>query len=349
MNLTDGVCQCNRELFVYNEKKLECECENGYFREGNECLQCEHGCYSCLDDKNCLIPQAGFYINDGRTSLCHETCYQCYGNAPDACTSCYQDQNLVDGICVCPSGKYFHEGNCLNCTENCVECESSVTCITCSKNYNLGIDSKNCTLPASSSSNKIKTILKQSTSFLVYFSSIYTTVSASFTKSPSIVWTTINTVQLLCYIPLQNIPIPNTLYTFFRTLQPISLIPNIFEIYKILDCVHENQNSKFIKYGYKCTYFVTNTGEVIFAFGLSILYLIFVYILYLITCGKVKAFIARQLKKYKWSYIVRFWIEGYLDIAIPCLITLNNVRNIQLSVETSKDLINSTIGFVFAV
>ena len=327
MILNNGNCECDQNFSKYNEDTQECECLDGLFKVNNQCEICQIGCAKCTNNLNCTVPSSGYYINNGIPEKCHSDCKECLGGQNTNCLECFNDQILVNGLCECPIGSYRNELNCIDCIYKCINCTSSTNCNECEKNYIFDYNTFECILDQNST-DILSSSVSILTSLVGYLGIITSIASASFSNNPSFVWTTINTVQLLCYIPLQNIEIPNKLYVFFRGLQPISLIINILKVYNLYDCESEGLNSKFVKYGYKCKYFITNIGEVLLAFGLSILYLILVYVLYLVTCSKVKYFLAKKLKEYKWSYIVRFWIEGYLDIAIPCIITLNNVRNI---------------------
>ena len=342
MIFIDQKCVCPDEFISVSGT---CECSLNHYKLNGTCTECLVGCDQCLSDLMCTEPTSGYYIDSGIPYPCDKSCFECTGPSFNNCLACATPKILNNSTCVCPDGQYLLNSKCIWCAENCKKCSSKIYCEVCKEPYLL--DSSNKCFKSAPQEPYTK-IFNSFASNLKYVSFAFAYFSASFTSQPSVVWTTINTVQILCYVPLQNIDLPNNLFTFFKSLQPISLIPNIWEILNVNQC-NSNLISPFYKYGYTCEYFVTNTGEVFLAFIVSILYLFVILILFCVCFGQTKSFLLKLIKMYKWGYFIRFWMEAFLDIAIPCIISVNYVINNQLSLESKNQIVNSTLGFVFIV
>ena len=144
-------------------------------------------------------------------------------------------------------------------------------------------------------------------------------------NQPSLVWTSLNTAQMLGYVPLQNIKIPQALNDFLINLLPAGILPNLWVSYHVYECESTHIIDSFINYGFTCNYLITNTGEIAFAFVVSLSILPLLTFFYFVTRGKAKTYFLKKIKEYRWNYFIRFWIEGYLDIVIPVIISVSTV------------------------
>ena len=155
---------------------------------------------------------------------------------------------------------------------------------------------------------------------------VATAIFSSFsTGNPSVIWSCLNTAQIISYIPLHNIDLSTNVYRFFYSLQIRTIVPNIWNITDTLSCDLETINEFFRKYGYKCNNFIFNTGEITAAFVVSLLTFPLLFLTSLIAKGRVKEFLKKKFKEIKWNFFLRFWIEAYIDIVIPTVISFNIV------------------------
>ena len=152
--------------------------------------------------------------------------------------------------------------------------------------------------------------------------------SIALNNQPSLVWASLNTAQILCYVPLQNIALPTGLHNFLMSIQPINILPNYWISTGIYNCTSSDIQSQFLSYGYTCNYFITNTGELLLVLVVYLSLFPCLVLLYITTSGKAKNYFLIQIKGYRWNLLIRFWIEGFLDMMIACIITMNTVRNI---------------------
>ena len=118
------------------------------------------------------------------------------------------------------------------------------------------------------------------------------------------------------------------LHNFLMSIQPINILPNYWISTGIYNCTSSDIQSQFLSYGYTCNYFITNTGELLLVLVVYLSLFPCLVLLYITTSGKAKNYFLIQIKGYRWNLLIRFWIEGFLDMMIACIITMNTVRNI---------------------
>jgi hypothetical protein len=159
--------------------------------------------------------------------------------------------------------------------------------------------------------------------------SIFSAISSIFLRSKNgSVWISLNTIQMLSYVPLFNIKIPDILTFFLLGIRPVSVLPNPFEILGKFSCTTPAIPIKFQEYGYTCKHFILNSGEILFFFLIGLCFFLVFFISYSITCRRcrlLKQFFKKKLKTYKYSFFFRFWIQSYTDIVLITAISLNFV------------------------
>lgn len=110
-----------------------CNCLPGYYGSGCSKTTCSSGQFYSLASSSCVSTcPSGYYQNVySRSCLkCGDSCQECYSH-PDTCTGCISNasnpQYFYNNLCypVCPDST-FASGY------NCVVCDSSVFCATCS-------------------------------------------------------------------------------------------------------------------------------------------------------------------------------------------------------------------------
>ena len=326
-----GQCSCNENEYINNTNPLQC------------CTICNKPCINC-NSTQCLNCDSGYKLID----------YSCGLNILLINISIIQNNTIElvfsEGLINNLSSSDFTTmlmPNLVNHTINFIATniyDIQIPEISVTSNSNflvitfvtaiIGIS--NSTLNQTIYNLNLNPILSNSTpdSVITAFSAvgnaIVAVVSASAVSSilignpPSIVWLSLNTAQLLCYVPLQNIILPDRLNGFLKSIQPIRILPNIWKASNTYNCETSEIHESFKNYDYACSYFITNTGEVTLALLCSLILLLFLSILYLITKGKVN--LHKKIKDYKWDAVLRFWIESFIDIMIACILTINNVK-----------------------
>lgn len=159
-------------------------------------------------------------------------------------------------------------------------------------------------------------------SFILCFASVLSS------NQPTLLWIAFNTIQIISYVPLFNIPMTSALKNFFMSALPISVLINIWRVFDIISCENPEIPSKYYDYGYTCHNILINTGEVFFGLLCGILFFIFLLPLSQILTGKFRKFSIRKLSEYKYSFFFRFWIQSFLDLSIPVGLSLNFVMSI---------------------
>ena len=161
---------------ILYENKCYMQCPEGTFFEYFQCKPCDSKCKTCeylsgslctscngdsiehpfLNGKDCsaTCPYGEFGNRvTNECEKCNVPCENCV-DTPDKCTSCRQDnldKYFFENTCLpeCPSGNYVNlearDNVCLQCNENCVECElTSRTCTKCAAGFILNERDNNC-------------------------------------------------------------------------------------------------------------------------------------------------------------------------------------------------------------
>lgn len=145
-------CVDNYNFFKVDSTCLK-DCPIGYYSKELICNQCQLSCKACSDINICNECNKGFFLykdsclttcldgyypdlNDNICKPCQEDCFKC--QSYDICIACKDNMITENGICVikCPLGYYRLNNKCLNCSTNCLECNSS-ECLMCSGEFNL--------------------------------------------------------------------------------------------------------------------------------------------------------------------------------------------------------------------
>ena len=139
------------------------------------------------------------------------------------------------------------------------------------------------------------------------------------------IWVSVNTIQLLSYTPLLNIKFPRFLERFLIELRPLSIIEFPWLNDKIFQCNTNDINPRFYFYGFSCKNFLNISVEVFLSFAGGIVVAFILIILNFIPNFKIKSFCSLKLKSYKYAFFIRFWIQAYIELLIPSVISINFV------------------------
>jgi len=141
-------------------------------------------------------------------------------------------------------------------------------------------------------------------------------------------WIFLNTIQVLSYLPLINIEMPNRLSEFLQGVNPLGSLPNLWDFVQTFNCDSPDLNPKFYDYGFTCKHFIYNTGELLLCFLIGILAFFLLLVLYISKCKYCRNVLTSKLGSYKWAYFYRFWMQSYIELAFPVVVSLNTVYSI---------------------
>ncbi|ELP91529.1 protein serine/threonine kinase, putative [Entamoeba invadens IP1] len=107
---------------------------NGYFLSNYQCEICSENCMDCYNKILCLTCNKNYFLSDGK----------CFSNS-EVITNCKKLVPSQSLCALCDIGFYRDEyGQCKNCIENCNECNTEKTCLSCFTNYFLLANNTQC-------------------------------------------------------------------------------------------------------------------------------------------------------------------------------------------------------------
>ncbi|CAG9335944.1 unnamed protein product [Blepharisma stoltei] len=162
-----------------------------------------------------------------------------------------------------------------------------------------------------------------------------------FSLNPSSLWTMLNTIQLLAYIPYASYPITEKISVFFKSMNNFNIVPNLFLLF-----IEENESnspySRASNYGYDSYLIFVNIGSDATVLCCIIIATPLVY--YFSKCSQ--RYIGKKFKKifkeYKFATFLRFWIVSYLEFGFASIIGILSTENYEIL----KDSIYSTNYFL---
>lgn len=171
------------------------------------------------------------------------------------------------------------------------------------------------------SSEEAKTITKSVSSL----SKAVTTISlgCGFISNPSSAWALINTIQLISYIPLGSNPLTPKIITFLGSFGQYNFVPNVgYFIFSPNSSSEPYFEAR--RFGFQSSVFWLNTGSLFSPFFAILALWPLIWVL-----NKHKIFgmrkIGKILENYKYSFLLRFLLQAYLDIGICAIIQIRAV------------------------
>jgi hypothetical protein len=160
-------------------------------------------------------------------------------------------------------------------------------------------------------------------------------VSSSFagsliTGNMSSAWAMINNLQLIGYIPMMDLNLPISLSSFFKSMLSFNLVPNLFQYF-----VHDDSPRNFEsarRVGVDSSLFIMNTGELFTTFLCMLMYWPVSCMLSKCSNHKVARYFYAVSLSFRWSFFIRFVIEGYIDLTFATIFQLHNATASSLSV-----------------
>jgi hypothetical protein len=159
---------------------------------------------------------------------------------------------------------------------------------------------------------------------------VFSSIALSFTSgSMSSVWGMINNIQIIGYLPMMHIDLPIGLSSFFKSMLDFNLVPNLFE-YFVTDDSPKNFKSAH-RVGIDSSLFLMNAGELFTTFFLSLLFWPLSCMLSKCSNHKVARYFYDVSCSFRWSFFIRFVIEGYMDLTFAALFQLHNATATSFS------------------
>ena len=154
-------------------------------------------------------------------------------------------------------------------------------------------------------------------------------------------WSLVNVLQILMYIPITNNRLTPRLIGFFKGLNLLVLIPNVFE-WVFGD--YYNNHSRSREYGFDNALFLTNMGQELTILVLIMLIWPFIFLGSKLFSGSFGNKLTKMHKEYKFGVFIRFWIEAYLEVCMASLIQIYSIgeRNFTPIFNSMVALVGST-------
>ena len=147
-------------------------------------------------------------------------------------------------------------------------------------------------------------------------------------SSLEFIWSLINTLQLMSYLPLMVPNYPQHVQKMFELLGftnlDIEIISNLIKnTLKLNDITTPSLNARFTDNGIANSLFLINCSSILFSLFLSILTLLICTSLYsLLWWSKLKMKVSNVLSSYFFNNFLRFFTEGYLEIYFWALLNV---------------------------
>ena len=158
----------------------------------------------------------------------------------------------------------------------------------------------------------------------VVASIVSTAVFSGLISNPSNLWTLLNTLQIISYIPLSSIPLPPNLQTFFQGTSGLNIVTNPM----FLVITSKNTGQPYLEasqYGFTTSLFVLNAGVYITNLLCFLVLIPMFYLLSKIRIAAVAMKAAKILDNYRYCFFLRYWIQGYLDLGVFAIVQLKSV------------------------
>lgn len=156
----------------------------------------------------------------------------------------------------------------------------------------------------------------------------------------------INNVQLLTYLPLSTIPLPDTLREQLIGLNLLTLISSPISIQNIATDIDKSLPEFAVDYGFSDSSFLSNAGPVLATVVVDLGVFVVLWLLSKVCRNSEK--VRKGLEGYHWRNVGMHWILSYLDLSIAAYLQVLRVITIQLSFATAKAGLISLFGCLVA-
>jgi len=140
--------------------------------------------------------------------------------------------------------------------------------------------------------------------------------------SPTSFWSLLNQLQMITYIPMTGMPVPNGLMVTLGALNVGTFVPNPFHYILPTNESSQRPPDYAQRYEVDSSLFLLNTGLMMTTAVVLVLGFIPIYALSKCTTGPLSLYVRRFLPSFKWGIPLRWWIQSYLDISIYSLLEI---------------------------
>ena len=139
-------------------------------------------------------------------------------------------------------------------------------------------------------------------------------------SSFEMIWSLVNTLQLISYLPLMITFYPEHVISMFQYLQfsnlDVQYISDLFKSLIPFDLSNTPSfNTRFLEFGIQTPLFVDNWASILLSLMVSISTLLVCSLLFKIACWpKFKKFLGDVVSSYFFNNFLRFITEGYLEL-----------------------------------
>lgn len=154
-------------------------------------------------------------------------------------------------------------------------------------------------------------------------------------------YTLINNLQLIAYLPLSTIAIPQNIRSLLASLNMQSFLPNPF-LYWLKADEGPAAPDFAASYGYNSCLFLTNCGVMVSVGMIVLVYCGVVRVLVRLPLGILSFYLKEQTKG---NQLLRYWLQVYMDITLASMLQISN-----MSFFSFNEGFNSCLGlFVFTL
>jgi hypothetical protein len=142
------------------------------------------------------------------------------------------------------------------------------------------------------------------------------------TGKMSSAWVLINSIQIIGFIPMTNVELLIGLSSFLKSVLDLKSIPNLFKYFISDDSPLNFQSARRV--GKHSSLFLVNGGQLITILLLMLALWPGIYFTSKAPYAKMARRLCEVSANYKWSFFIRFVIEGYLQLTFAALLQLHN-------------------------
>ena len=154
---------------------------------------------------------------------------------------------------------------------------------------------------------------------------ITSSVAMGFVSNPAGLWSLINTIQPITYMPINAVPYSERLRDTSTSLMEYNIIPNVMSLF-CDDEATSRPSDEVKEFGIKSSVILLNAGPIWMIFVSCLASTGFLLIISKFYEKSEK--IQKYKKRFKYNILIRFWIEAYLEVGIYGFIQIKAVRAI---------------------
>ena len=152
---------------------------------------------------------------------------------------------------------------------------------------------------------------------------ILTSVGIGVISSPSALWSTLNTIQLISNMPLNSVPYSSKLKQTSSALTISSFLPNPISKYLNKEATTKPKG-RIKEFGIESSAILYNISQVWVIFLILIFTIIIILVLSKIFTNSNR--LQNCKIKFKYNLMIRFFIQSYLEFCIYGFIQVREVR-----------------------